>query len=322
MPSSTTEAQEITRLIEQGASIDFIKHSRNYSSSQWYNYSAKAYSLNLVEEKKKRKEDEKKAHVLTTPNSDITSIISLNELLANYALALSIFVTKGEFLEVKKLSGDLPYSEAKIVEVIGSITMAPRERILQRRGRFEQLNYFKTFAKLIDAAVLSYYRGNFISCYLTLVPVVEGILIRWMGYIEQDPKPEFEELRKFFKNSHIRQPSPYNIHFHQIFAKACDKILNEHFYRPTTAGASHGNFNRHLASHLLSNNQFATKENCIRLFILLDMMTEIYVYESRSDDARWLISSEQITSDFFIFHNAMSENNSGSPERDILGDQS
>jgi hypothetical protein len=137
--------------------------------------------------------------------------------------------------------------------------MHPKIRVMQKKGRFEEFEYFKKFVPLIDAATLSFYRINFISSYLTLTPIIEGIIIRWMGYSDGDEKPEFEDIRKFFKNSHRRQPCPSNILFHDIYKKACDKILNQHFYRPSDRGSFYANFNRHVASHLLNDNQFATK---------------------------------------------------------------
>jgi hypothetical protein len=195
-------------------------------------------------------------------------------------------------------------------------------RILQKKGRIEEFDYFKVFSKLIDAAIISYYRTNFISCYLTLLPVIEGIIIRWMGYTENDSKPEFEDIRKFFKNSAVRQPCPSNIQFHNVYAKVCDKILNNHFYKPTTAGNSHSNFNRHVASHLLNNDQFATKENCVRLFILLDTMTEIYLYESRISDPRFNLTNEAISADILNYNMILLENLKTTPENLILNTNS
>lgn len=140
-----------------------------------------------------------------------------------------------------------------------------------------------------------------------------------MGYDETGPKPEFEEIRKFFNKSALRQPLPYNILFHNVYIKACHKILNHHFYKPTTTGNSWANFNRHVASHLINSNPFGTKQNCIRLFMLLDVMTEIYVYESRIDDPRFGIKDNQIKRDIDIYEATIIENTRMTPERLIFG---
>ncbi|MCW2261028.1 hypothetical protein EDF67_107126 [Sphingobacterium sp. JUb78] len=96
---------------------------------------------------------------------------------------------------------------------------------------------------------------------MTLMPIIEGVLIRWAGYDGTSKKPDYEKLRKFFTNSHLRQPSPWNIAFHNVYCKICSSIISNHFFLPTTEGFAHNNFNRHFASHLLGEENFATREN-------------------------------------------------------------
>lgn len=318
MSKSTVKAQEILNSIKSGESIEDIKLKFN-NQNDWYNFSSKAYNIHLKNAIKERKKDEFEENVIVTTNEEISRILNLNSKLADYGLLLPIFATTGEFYAVNLLESNLPKSEKEILKIIGKITMHPKIRVLQKKGRIEKFKHFKNFSKIIDAATLCYYRTNFISCYLTLLPIIEGIIIRWMGYNVNSQKPEFEEIRKFFKNSALRQPCPTNILFHSIYTKACDKILNEHFYKPTTSGNSHANFNRHVASHLLNDDQFATKENCLRLFILLDAMTEIYYYESREDDPRFTLSNEDISADVELLAETLLENVSETIEHKYLG---
>ena len=70
----------------------------------------------------------------------------------------------------------------------------------------------------------------------------------------------------FFRNSYQRQPCPGNVLFHDVFSKACDKLLTEHLFKDSQDGDAYSNFNRHLAAHLFSDSLFATRENCVRLF--------------------------------------------------------
>lgn len=319
MATSTTKANEIIRLIEQGKSLDLVKVEVSSSSDEWYRFSNKAYNIFLEKVKKDRKGIENKKHVSATSNDQILEIIDLNEKLGDYALLLPIFSTNGEFKAIKDIVDKLPATEDEIIIIIGKITLHPRLRALQKKGRIQQFDHFKTFSKMVDAAILSYYRTNFISCYLTLLPIIEGIIIRWMGYSESDAKPEFEDVRKFFKNSAQRQPCPYNVMFHNVYVKACDKILNNHFYKSTTNGNSWANFNRHVASHLLNDNQFGTKENCIRLFILLDAMTEIFLYESRMSDPRFNIRNDEIEEDIKLYGTVILDNTQTTPEQTMFG---
>lgn len=319
MAKSETIANEIIKLIEQGKSPDAVKMELSILPDKWFGYSSKAYNIYLAKVKKERKGIENKKHVSATSNDQILEIIDLNEKLGDYALLLPIFSTNGELKAISNLVDQLPTTEDEIIKIIGRATLHPRLRALQKKGRIEKFDYFKTFSKLIDAAILSYYRTNFISCYLTLLPVIEGVIIRWMGYTETSPKPEFEDVRKFFKNAAQRQPCPYNVLFHNIYVKACDKILNNHFYKPTTTGNSWANFNRHVASHLLNDNQFGTKENCIRLFILLDAMTEIFVYESRISNPRFNIRNDEIENDITLYRTVIVDNLKTTPEQTMFG---
>jgi hypothetical protein len=124
--------------------------------------------------------------------------------------------------------------------------------------------------------------------------VIEGIILRWSGYQGIGDKPEFEEIRKFFGSPHVRHPCPGNPLFHDVFCRACDRIINDHLYQPSQRGTAYAEFNRHQASHLLRNTTFATRENCIRLFLLLDTMAEIYHYETYCPDPRWYLTGEDI----------------------------
>jgi hypothetical protein len=319
MATSETIANEIIKLIKQGKSPDAVKLELSILPDKWFGYSNKAYNIYLAKAKKERKGIEGKKHVSATSNDQIIEIIDLNEKLGDYALLLPIFSTNGELKAIHNLVTQLPETEDDIIKIIGRATLHPRLRALQKKGRIEKFNYFKTFSKLIDAAVLSYYRTNFISCYLTLLPVIEGVIIRWMGYTDTSPKPEFEAVRNFFKSAAQRQPCPYNVLFHNIYVRACDKILNNHFYKPSTTGNSWANFNRHVASHLLNDDQFGTKENCIRLFILLDAMTEIFVYESRISDPRFYIRNDEIENDLTLYSTVIVDNLKKTPEQTMFG---
>lgn len=319
MAISDTKANEIIRLIEQGKSVDSVKTEISILPDEWFRFSSKAYIIYLDKAKKERKGIKNKKHVSATSNDQILEIIDLNKKLGDFALLLPIFSTNGELKAISDLVDNLPTTEDEIIKIIGRATLHPRLRALQKKGRIEKFEYFKVFSKLIDAAILSYYRTNFISCYLTLLPIIEGIIIRWMGYTETSAKPKFEDVRKFFKKSAQRQPCPYNILFHNVYVKACDKILNNHFYKPTTSGNSWANFNRHVASHLLNDDQFGTKENCIRLFILLDAMTEIFVYESRINDPRFNIRKDEIETDINLYGTVILDNIKTTPEQTMFG---
>ncbi len=240
--------------------------------------------------------------------------------MADYALCLPSTATMAEFKQVKKLLKNMPENKHKLIKVVENAVLDPRIRALQKKGRFEHFSAFKDFTHLIEAATICFYRENYHSSYMTLFPVIEGVILRWSGYNGGGDKPESEKIRKFFSKSHTRQPCPGNPLFHEVFSKACDKVINEHFYKPSKRGAAHANFNRHLAAHLLNNSQFATKENCIRLFLLIDIMTELFLYETYCDDPRFNLSEKEIELEYKVYQIIREKNVlSLTPEKILLG---
>ncbi len=318
MQISAMNVNNVLDAIEGGQSVSAVRTMQSETDDHWHRLSSKAYAASLSKARKERKKNEKKRFTSVTSTDQVGEVVAINEELAKYALHIPILSTQQDVVAIKECMGGLPSSESKILNIIGDLTMNPRYRVMQKKGRFEFLKPFKNTSVFIDAATLCFYRKNYVSCYFTLAPVIEGVILRWMGFEDGDTKPEFEELRKFFNISHRRQPHPLNTEFHNVFTKVAHLVLNQHFFRPTTNGESYKDFNRHIASHLLKSSIFTTRENCIRLFLLLDTMTEIYVYEQREEDARWHLKDADMTEEIAIFSSLILECGNQSAEQRIL----
>ena len=319
MTKSKRKADEVIKALNRGDDLQQVINLVASSTSEWHAISSSVYNKTLQSAKKRAKLDEVRANVSTAKNSEIIDVLELNTKISEYAMLLPILATTSDLSIIKKLAEDLPNSESPILKRIGKLTMRPRFRVQQKKGRFEQFEPFKPFTKIIDAAYISFLRANFISSYLTLTPLIEGVILRWMGFQPGDKKPEFEDVKKFFSISHRRQPCPNNILFHDVYTTVCDKIITRHLFKPSTAGPSHDDFNRHVASHLLNDNEFATKSNCIRSFMLLDAMSEIYLYETKISDPRFEINDVNIKDEVESLINVMLDFSQNSPESRILG---
>jgi hypothetical protein len=317
LPKTINKAERVIVSFAKGTAISLIKSTETNSDEEWFRVSKKAYDVFLGKELKRRKEDEKKTNVSCTSVSEIKGILDLNNRLADFALSIPSIATMSEVNEISSLSVDIENNEHKIISILENSTMCPKVRALQKKGRFEHYPPFKEFSKIIDSATISYYRGNYIGSYLTLIPVIEGVILRWLGYSGVGKKPEFEDLRKFFRNPHLRQPCPGNVLFYDVYSKACDKLITEHLFKPSDKGDAYSNFNRHLAAHLLNSSQFATKDNCIRLFLLLDVMTELYHYETYCKDPRFNITSEEMSLEFGEYSLLINQRNTS--EEKLLG---
>jgi hypothetical protein len=316
------KTQEKTNLvisrIVAGESVVKVRDDLTTDADDWFRTSAKAYAIWLKDAKIQRSKDLKKPNVAGPSNELIDEILGINEKLCEYALCISTMTTTSELKTIKLLVEELPKSEISILAMIKNATMEPRMRALQNIGRIHHFEAFKEFSHIVESATISYYRENYIGAYLTLVPVIEGVILRWSGYVGVGDKPEFEEIRKFFRVSHIRQSCPHNPQFHEVFAKACDKILNKHLYKPSGHGSAYSEFNRHQASHLLRDSKFATNDNCIRLFLLLDTMAEIYLYETWCEDQRWYLKDKDISKEVSIYKFLQREAASGTSAESIL----
>ena len=251
-------------------------------STMWSKVSALVYQKAQAEARKERDKDARRPHVSTTSNADITDLLALNEQLASYALLAPPTITVADFRRIGQLAAELPASESAILAYLDSIITSPKTCAILKQG-FEYCPAFQSFAPLVEAAIIAYYQENYISAFLTLVPVVEGLILRWNGFdgTGPEPKPEFETIRKFVGNSYLRQPNPGNVLFHDVYVKASQAILNKHLYLNSETGSAYANFSRHLAAHLLSNEAFATQPNCVRLFILLDALLKVHNYETK-----------------------------------------
>lgn len=316
--NTVDRARLVIDALKDKSSVQEVKKQLCNDDNDWKIVSKEAYELYLEEARQQRKVDEQTRKVIVTPLKEIEDLIQkLNNELVKYALSLPSTVTLTDVVNVQKLISDMPANEHRIIDAFASIIMNPVMRARQKKGRFEHFPPFKSFINIIESAVISYYRGNFIGSYLTLIPVVEGVMLRWLGYFGTGKKPTFPDLKTFFSSSYHRQPCPGNVLFYDVFSKACDKLLTEHLFKNSQDGDAYSNFNRHLAAHLLSDSQFATRENCVRLFLLLDLMSELYLYEAHcGGDPRFKLSGEDISVEFNEYLKLMAQLHN--PERVLL----
>lgn len=302
-----------------GESIEEIRSTFDDDSHGWTKISERAYRLFIEQSRSKRDQDAIKPNVSCATNNQVSEIFETNLELADYALCLPPDVTHADCDRFKLMLSESPRNDKKIFLAIEEIAMNHRMRALQQKGRFEKLDIFKEFSVIIEAGVLSYYRGNYISSFLTLIPLVEGIILRWMGFNGNGVKPDFKKIKQFFSISHQRHPCPGNPLFHQVYAMVSDKIIKEHLFKPSQQGNSHSNFNRHLASHLLNDSEFATRENVVRLCLLLDNMSVIYMYENYIQDARFWLKGEEFELEYKSYIEVSNESERAkTPEKRLL----
>ena len=241
-----------------------------------------------------------------------------NTKLAVFAFSLPTYATAKEAEDMLALFNEGRINASNVSQLILPIVMEIRMRALQQVGRYMKIPIFQEFAYFIDSATLAFYRGNMAAAFLTIVPVIEGILLRSMGFPNiLTKKPEFKEIKEFIGRSIYRNPIPGLPQFFELYISVADDIFRNHFYLNTEEGDAHGFFNRHLALHMLDNKIFYSVDNVVRAFLLLDLMGEIYLREKQIADPRWETKNEEIEKHLLGYTQAVRQSLS-SPAESIL----
>lgn len=252
---------------------------------------------------------------MQTLHPDEALIRDCNGKLSPFAFSLPSYATAFEAKALLGLFDQGKIDETNVSKYILPIVMGVRLRAQQQVGRYMKIPIFKEFAYFIDSAALAFYRGNMAAAFLTIVPVIEGVLLRWMGFPSTlTKKPEFKEIKEFIGRSIYRNPTPDLPKFFEMFYLTADYIFRNHFYLNTEEGDAHGFFNRHLALHMLDDKVFYSVDNVGRAFLLLDLMSEIYLREACIEDPRWELKNEEIEAHVIGYAMAAKKSTDVSPE--------
>lgn len=257
------------------------------------------------------------------PRGNDLIVVEINREIAKYALAFPIIGTVSEAKRILEILRKPNIDLEKIEEIVFRAVMDPRIRAVQLVGRFLKIDIFMEFAYFINAGTLSYYRGNVAAAFLTLIPTIEGVILRWIGYPSQvTKKPDFEKIKNFIGNTIYRNPTPLMPNFIASWIEAADEIFTEHLYKPSTSGAAQDDFNRHLALHMLDKRPFYSHNNVMRAFLLLDILTEVYICEKRLVDHRWEVKHCDEKPYIDAYLNAISQQSSPMNPEAILSNHS
>ncbi len=217
---------------------------------------------------------------IVIPSEDLN--IKVNEKLFVYALALPVHnVTHKDAIEISKLLQSVNKDNiAQTESAIERIVMHPHGRTLWLENRLSLIPCFKDICSIVDFAYISYCRGNPIGVYFSLLPIVEGIILRWMGIA--GARLKFDEIKKWVKNKKNNSQLLNSHPFAPIWVEALSRILVDEFFKYTGDNPTYAYFNRHAGAHLLQNfNLNAIRGLSMRIFIIIELLVEIYVIENK-----------------------------------------
>lgn len=160
----------------------------------------------------------------------------------------------------------------------------PWRRAYQMVYRYRELDIFKPFLKVIDFSTICLEHTNWICSYLSLAPVIEGLLYRWH---EEEPLFEWgkEGKIKYFIRQKIDQQIRSSLnkdqHYDSWLLTFCDYIsdvLNNVFYNSEdNERTSNTHFNRHVVLHMKQDPEYFNEPiNTCRLLLIMDVIAELY----------------------------------------------
>ena len=173
----------------------------------------------------------------------------------------------------------------RVYPLISTPIHRARQRLL-----YEQLPHFKSLLPIIDEALENFFLGRYIGCYMMLVPVVEGLLLRWSNSNTKFKPKEFikqKTLELFNKNKYFWLR-------HNILLLRYS--IRKHFFNNDKSANTEMMYNRHLVSHLKGNiTPIIAKKNSTRIFSIIDLIAICMSYEIKFESCEIEVPHGRIT---------------------------
>ncbi len=147
--------------------------------------------------------------------------------------------------------------------------------------RAMSLPHLREFSHIIERAVFHYFKQDFLSCALCLIPAVEGVLRSYAGWSFGAPTdPKLSDLKE-----RLRRGSPESYpERHTLYAEALVRFLERWLWRPTkSADFSLSYLNRHYALHALGDRTFYRAVDCHRLLLFFDLFADLLTLEGHGE---------------------------------------
>jgi hypothetical protein len=142
------------------------------------------------------------------------------------------------------------------------------------------LPHLKEVSHLIERGVIHYFKQDFLSCTLCLLPAVEGVLRSRLGPSLGGPRVKFEHLVAC-----VHGGAPKAVpDRHGAYADAITAFLDRWLYRATKDANFELSFlNRHYALHALGGESFYRATDCHRLLLFFDVFADLLNMEGHGE---------------------------------------
>ena len=236
-------------------------------------------------------------------------------------------------------------NEKLLVNNITNIIISPWQRAYQMEFRYKKTKIFEPFIPVMEYGVFSSVLTDWVCAYLTLLPVVEASLRRWMteenmslkslhkfyytfGKYSKKYIEGHNDEREYITKEYIR----YLKHGFRMLFMSFEECHRKNFKEI---------FNRNLALHKLEGTMDTqeTLRNVTRVLLLLDVISELYLMQESDDlwqacvsvdpeqdinfQLRWHLYEKKASiktghNDFLIVQNALVGKSTDRKKRELL----
>ncbi len=220
--------------------------------------------------------------------SFVHKFMLISEVLMDYGWFASPYMSGGDFNQIfelcraiqeKKIDLSKEDVEEKMYDILMPVIFHPNYRAFYIY-RAKELLHLQKFSHHIERAILHYYKKDFFSCVLTLLPAIEGILLSHYGWEFKDDEkaPPQKKITNHLQNL---AADSTKIERYGMYADTLFRFTKKWIFTPTDkADFSSSYLNRHYALHGLGTEHFYTASDCHRLILFLDLYTEVIGLEN------------------------------------------
>jgi len=148
----------------------------------------------------------------------------------------------------------------------------------QMRLLYDQLPIFKGLLPLLDEVLFNFFTHRFNVAYVALLPVVEGLLLRWAN--RKKDTQDFK-IRDFIDS---KRKEILEKHLNDMWCKHNFELLKfiicDFLFKHSDKQSIETMFNRNVMMHLLNDpNTPVSHKNCMRLLTIIDLIANCYLYD-------------------------------------------
>lgn len=190
----------------------------------------------------------------------------------------------------------------KIIQIMQPRIILPDSRALIMTSLIMPTNHLKKYGHLIEQAFISLMRGEYISVIMILTPVIEGVLRSLYDFNFKLDNTNDEKLINNlcgleYNNQVNNMTHPY---LFDEYMRCFVNIFKNIFYETHKNADENGYFNRHYILHLMGDGAFYTRENAMKLIMLVDLLGFIIscntgqnlIFEKNKEDMDYKIRFE------------------------------